>query len=72
MGDIPMNEALQGLDNLTPAYDSQKDIFKQAFDWLESANTDLAHFRLPKTTCREIFIWTMIWKNGKKLLILFV
>jgi hypothetical protein len=41
MGDIPMNDALQGLDNLTPAYDSQKDVFKQAFDWLESANTDL-------------------------------
>jgi len=42
MGDVPMNEALKGLDNLTPAYDSQKDVFKQAFDWLESANTDLA------------------------------
>jgi hypothetical protein len=42
MGDIPMKDALKGLDVLTPAYDSQKDIFKQAFDWLEGANTDLA------------------------------
>jgi hypothetical protein len=42
MGDIPMNDAFKGLDNLTPAYDSQKDVFKQAFNWLESANTDLA------------------------------
>lgn len=42
MGDIPMKDALKGLDALTPAYDSQKDIFKQAFDWLEEANTDLA------------------------------
>jgi hypothetical protein len=41
MGDIPMTDALQGLDNLTPAYDTQKAIFKQAFDWLESANSDL-------------------------------
>jgi hypothetical protein len=71
MGDIPMHEALQGLDNLTPAYDSQKDIFKQAFDWLESANTDLQLFRLLKTTFREIFTWIMIWRNGKKLLIHF-
>ena len=42
MGDIPMKDALKGLEALTPAYDSQKDIFKQAFDWLEGANTDLA------------------------------
>lgn len=42
MGDIPMTDALKGLDNLTPAYNAQKDVFKQTFDWLESANTDLA------------------------------
>lgn len=42
MGDIPMNEALKGLENLTPAYDTQKDIFNQAFIWLESANSELA------------------------------
>jgi hypothetical protein len=42
MGDLPMKDALKGVENLTPAYDSQKDIFKQALDWLESANTDLA------------------------------
>jgi hypothetical protein len=41
MGDIPMTDALKGLTNLTPAYDTQKAVFKQAFDWLESANTDL-------------------------------
>jgi hypothetical protein len=41
-GSIPMKEALKGLDNLTPVYDSQKEVFKQAFDWLESANSDLA------------------------------
>jgi hypothetical protein len=41
-GDIPMTEALKGLDNLTPVYDSQKTVMTQALAWLESANTDLA------------------------------
>ncbi|RFZ84223.1 SusD/RagB family nutrient-binding outer membrane lipoprotein [Mucilaginibacter terrenus] len=41
MGDVPMTEALQGLDNLAPKYDSQKAVFKQSLDWLESANSDL-------------------------------
>lgn len=42
MGDVPMTEALKGAENLNPAYDSQKDVFVQAFKWLDSANTDLA------------------------------
>lgn len=41
MGDIPMSQALLGLANLKPSYDAQKDVFKQAFLWLDSANTDL-------------------------------
>ena len=41
MGDIPQSQALQGLNGLTPAYDSQKAVFVQAFKWLESANADL-------------------------------
>lgn len=41
MGDIPMSDALQGVDNLAPKYDTQKAIFLQAFQWLESANDDL-------------------------------
>lgn len=40
-GDIPMNEAVQGYNNLTPAYDAQKEVFLQAFKWLDSANTEL-------------------------------
>lgn len=31
MGDLPMKEALKGAQNLTPVYDSQKEIFLQAF-----------------------------------------
>lgn len=42
MGDLPMNDALQGSANLTPAYDSQKKIFQQALLWLDSANNDIA------------------------------
>jgi len=41
MGDIPMTEALQGSNNLTPTYDPQKKVFQQAFVWLDSANTEL-------------------------------
>ena len=42
VGDVPMSEALQGLDNPTPKYDLQKDVFKQSLALLEEANTDLA------------------------------
>ncbi len=42
VGDIPMTQALQGTNNLNPAYDAQKSIFIQANKWLDSANTELA------------------------------
>ncbi len=42
VGDVPMSEALLGLENQTPKYDSQKDVFKQSLDLLEQANTDIA------------------------------
>ena len=42
VGDIPMDSALNGLAGLTPKYNTQKDVFIQAFKWLEDANTDLA------------------------------
>jgi hypothetical protein len=41
MGDIPMTQALKGLDGLEPVYDSQKTVMQQSLAWLESANTDL-------------------------------
>lgn len=41
MGDIPMSQALQGLDKLDPAYDSQKAVMQQCLSLLESANDDL-------------------------------
>jgi hypothetical protein len=41
VGDLPMNEALQGISNPTPKYDTQKDIFKQVLVWLDESNTQL-------------------------------
>ncbi|MEI5617708.1 SusD/RagB family nutrient-binding outer membrane lipoprotein, partial [Streptomyces brasiliscabiei] len=42
VGDIPMSEALQGTNNPTPKYDSQKQVFIQCLQLLEDANTQLA------------------------------
>lgn len=42
VGDLPMTEALKGLENPTPKYDSQKQIFIQSLQLLEDANTQLA------------------------------
>ncbi|HZE84740.1 MAG TPA: SusD/RagB family nutrient-binding outer membrane lipoprotein, partial [Puia sp.] len=42
VGDLPMNDALKGTANLSPKYDTQKEIFIQANKWLDSANTQLA------------------------------
>jgi Starch-binding associating with outer membrane len=41
VGDLPMADALKGLDNPSPKYDSQKDIFKQCLQLLEDANTQI-------------------------------
>ncbi len=42
MGDIPMTQALEGDENFTPSYDTQKEVYEQAFQWLEEANNELA------------------------------
>jgi hypothetical protein len=41
VGDIPMTEAGQGLDNLTPKFDSQHDVYKRSLELLDSANMDI-------------------------------
>jgi hypothetical protein len=41
VGDLPMSEAMKGLDNSTPKYDTQKDVFKQSLQLLDDANTQL-------------------------------
>jgi len=42
LGDIPVSEALKGLDNVTPKYDSQKDVFKQILTLLEASNDEIS------------------------------
>lgn len=41
-GDIPFSQSLQGIGNLSPAYDAQKMIFLQSLQMLDTANTELA------------------------------
>lgn len=41
LGDLPLTDALQGLDNTASRYDSQKAVFQQSLVWLEEANDDL-------------------------------
>ncbi len=41
VGDLPLSEALKGIAETTPAYDSQKNIYIQILKWLEESNTDL-------------------------------
>lgn len=43
MGNLPMNEALKGIENKTPVYDDQKTIFLQILTWLDEANDDFAN-----------------------------
>lgn len=42
MGDLPMNEALKGTENITPKYNTQKEIYLQVLKWLDESNDDLA------------------------------
>ncbi|MDO7884565.1 SusD/RagB family nutrient-binding outer membrane lipoprotein [Hymenobacter cheonanensis] len=42
VGDTPAAQAGQGLDNLTPAYDTQKAVYARSLALLDSANTMLA------------------------------
>ncbi len=41
LGDVPLTEALAGLDNFTPSYSTQKEVFEQSLTWLDEANNDL-------------------------------
>ncbi len=41
-GDIPVSEALKSLENISPKYDTQKEVFKQILAWLEEANAEIS------------------------------
>ncbi|AEE52959.1 SusD/RagB family nutrient-binding outer membrane lipoprotein [Haliscomenobacter hydrossis] len=42
VGDLPLSDALQGLGDAAPKYNTQKEIYVQVLNWLDEANTDLA------------------------------
>lgn len=42
VGDLPLMEALKGLENPVPKYDTQKDIFKEIIRLLDKSNEELA------------------------------
>jgi hypothetical protein len=41
VGDLPMTDALKGIENTAPKYDSQKVIYTQILKWLDDSNADL-------------------------------
>lgn len=41
VGDLPLNDALKGLEQDAPVYDTQKDIYLHVFNWLDEANAEL-------------------------------
>ena len=41
VGDLPLSEALKGLEKDAPKYDSQQDIYLQVLTWLDEANAEL-------------------------------
>lgn len=42
VGDLPLKEALKGIESLQPKYDTQKEIFIQILKWLTEANSDIS------------------------------
>jgi len=41
VGDLPLTEALTGLENVAPVYNSQKEVYAQVLNWLDESNTEL-------------------------------
>jgi Starch-binding associating with outer membrane len=41
VGDVPMEEALKGLEVKTPTFNTQKEVYMQALVWLDESNQDL-------------------------------
>jgi hypothetical protein len=69
VGDLPMSEALKGLENPTPKYDTQKEIFKQSLQLLEDANTQLASLiAASNTSILGDFYFKERTSNGKDAL----
>jgi len=42
VGDLPLSEALLGLENTAPKYDTQKEVFMNILKWLDQSNDELS------------------------------
>ncbi|HKK47170.1 MAG TPA: SusD/RagB family nutrient-binding outer membrane lipoprotein, partial [Balneolaceae bacterium] len=56
-GSVPYSQALQGSDNLTPAYDSQKEIYDKIFQLLNDAIDDLNQAKSTYTPGDDDYIY---------------
>ncbi|MFN8343651.1 MAG: SusD/RagB family nutrient-binding outer membrane lipoprotein [Spirosomataceae bacterium] len=77
VGDVPMTDALKGLENTTPKYDTQKAVYAQIIKWLDEANDELATVigRSDNTLAGDIYLGNNLskWRkvvNSYKLRIL--
>ena len=42
VGDVPLTDALLGLENPAPSYDAQKEVYLNVLSWLDQANQNMA------------------------------
>jgi hypothetical protein len=67
VGDLPMTEALKGIENTTPKYDSQKVVYTQILKWLDDANTDLTALTAKGETITGDFYFNGDLKKWQKV-----
>ncbi len=68
MGDVPMSEAVKGLESLKPKYDSQKQVFLQIIQWLDEANADFEALRVANNnTLKGDFFYDGDFMKWRKL-----
>ena len=67
VGDLPMNDALKGIENIAPKYDSQKVIYMQILKWLDDANADLTALSAKGETISGDFYFNGDLKKWQKV-----
>jgi len=67
VGDLPMTEALKGIENTAPKYDSQKVIYTQILKWLDDANSDMTALAAKGETISGDFYFNGDLKKWQKV-----
>ena len=67
VGDLPMTDALKGIENTSPKYDSQKVIYTQILKWLDDSNTDLTSLIAKGETISGDFYFSGDLKKWQKV-----